>query len=77
LIEPFEARGQRGGFPGPSGSGYENESRWAREPLLQKFRGQTELFHGGNLSFDVTEHGTAYTELAMEIYAEAKACAGD
>jgi hypothetical protein len=73
LIEPFEARGQRGGFSGPSGSRYENESRWAREPLLQKFCRQAELFHGGNLSFDVTENGTADTELAMEVHAEAKA----
>ena len=77
LVEPFEACGQRGGFSGPSGSGYENESRWARKPLLQKFCGQAEFFHGGNLSFDVTEHGTADTELAMEVHAEAKARAGD
>jgi hypothetical protein len=73
LIEPLEACGQRGGFSGPSGSGYEDESRWAREPLLQKLRGQAELFHGGNLSFDVTENGTADTELAVEVHAEAKA----
>jgi hypothetical protein len=73
LIEPFEARGQRGGFSGPSGSGYENESRWAREPLLQKLRGQAEFFHGGNLGFDVAKNGTADTELAMEVHAKAKA----
>ena len=73
LIEPFESSGQRGGFSGPSGSSYENEPRWAREPLLQKFCGEAELFHGGNLGLDVAKNGTADTELAMEVYAEAKA----
>jgi len=73
LIEPFETSGQCGGLSCARRASDENESRWAREPLLQKFRGETKLFHGGNLGLDVAKNGTADTELAMEVNPETKA----
>ena len=44
---------------------------------MKKSNGKTQLFHGGNVGFDITENGPAYSKLAMQVDAETESRACD
>jgi hypothetical protein len=44
---------------------------------LKKGNRKSQLFHGGNVGFDITENGPADSELAMQVDAKTKSRAGD
>ena len=70
LVEPLQTGSHRGGFPRSRRAGDQDEPRRAGKPFLKKSNGKTQLFHGGNLGFDITEDGAADSELAMQVDAE-------
>ena len=44
---------------------------------MKKGNRKSQLFHGGNLGFDITENGPADPELAMQVDAEAESRSGN
>jgi len=65
LVEPLQTRGHRGGFSRSCRASDQDETRRAGKPSLKKGNRKSQLFHGGNVGFDITENGSADSELAM------------
>jgi hypothetical protein len=77
LGQPFQTGGHGGRFSGAGGSGNQDKSGRALEPFLQKFHGEAELLHRGDVGLDATKNSAAEAELAVEVNAEADAVLGD
>ena len=77
LVEPLQTCGHRRRFSRSGGASDQNETRRAGKPFLKKGNRKSQLFHGGNVGFDITENGPADSELAVQVDAKTESRAGD